>query len=527
MCGMHGLLIALHTSNIASSRTRRHDPETMRARALGTIALSLTACAGGGRDKTDRVVFDPPAIDFGTRATHRVHELPIAIVNGGNVRRSVKTVRFSPTNEAFAAHQSDGGALEGAVLEPAGSIGIVVSFTPTEEGRADTTMVVSFEDLELRLRITASAAPARAAQAHADPAMIVFAGTEIGGDAEQSFTLENLGDVAGVPRVLRSAPPFFVTTPDGRDISAASVPPQGARSLALHFRPQTAGHATGRIQIAFDNGTVNAEIAASGDAIAEGVLACSPASLDFGPVPRGGRASKPLDCIVHGGPYTISSFSLTQDDAIRLAGAPTVGVMITGLALSLDFVASGPALPHMGALRIVSAGGVETSIPIAGVVTPPDPANTDLQIALSWNTGGTLFDLHLTNAGFGCFAPGHDCDFESPHLDWGTMLDEADDPFLETERKAGLAQQIDLGRATPDIYDVYVQYGGAPGLVAAPPTEVTVSYSIRGSSALTMKAMSACGNTWHVGRFDLKSSPPVVMLDDLETDAWRSRASCP
>lgn len=498
--------------------------------ALAACAAILAAC---GDDPVvipiDRIVhFVPERLDFGMSSVGDQKEMTAKLESTGGDRLQIRDVGFDPDVDVFLPRRESGGALRGSYLSPAEPIDLVVTWEPQLAGPNDAKMIVVFDGGNAELPLFGDAFLLAPARAVAEPMSILFTpAIELGRRVVHTILVRNAGEKAGSVVVVSAQAPFAVTEVGGAPVSADVLMPNESRTYEVAFAPTSIGMFQKTIKIALEDSTP-AEIGVSGEGVVGGTLNCTPGMLSFGGVERGEVRDLPLDCTVSGGVYTVSSISTDNNTFAVIAGSPGTDARITDLHLTVRFTASGVAAtggrPVGGMLAINAASGPATMIALDGRVSAPLPMGTDLKVTMDWAAGGTDFDLHLVQNGHLPFETGFDCFWDDTHLDWGTLDDPDDDPYLDKDARSGVGpEEINLGHAT-GIYDVWVQYFGGP--MIEPNVAVRVDYWLKGMQGTTqMRSMAVCGHTWRVGRLDFSTNTPTFTPDGGEVDTWIGRAT--
>jgi hypothetical protein len=492
--------------------------------ALG-FAL-LWGCGDGSDGGFTRVpargFFQPEAVDFGERAIGETAQADVMLTNSSVETLLFDRVEFEGTGgSAFAARTSDGNTLRGTQLARNASIPISILFGPSEEVAYSAEMVVFAKELAIELEVRGYGRLIPPATPGLTPTAIAFgAGIEVGRDVSQALRITNVGERPGRLSGIRATPPFSVT---GAEVPTPEMMPGDAIDVMVHFQPITPGPASASIRFEMDSGAT-ADLPVNGTAIPRSNLACFSSSLDFGPVLRGESDSRGVTC-TGDGPYTVFAIEV-------VSGAPNFSVLDISPApgstsmmwtFEVEFTAMGIAGSRSGRIEVVGATGARTPIDVTGEVLAPPPSVSDLRVAMSWSAAGTDFDLHLVRAGELPYDPDHDCHFAAKTIDWGTLGDATDDPFLDRDDTSGPgAEEVNLVSARDQFYDAYVMYFDDGAITD--PVDIAVEYNLGGTSAQTVThAMSICGNMWHVGTFDFRTSPATFTPGGTETDQWSTR----
>ncbi len=178
-------------------------------------------------------------------------------------------------------------------------------------------------------------------------------GTAVVGFAAQATdTLTNgSSDTVTIASVTSSNSSFQMMTP----ATPFMLAPGQTASLAIAFKPKSAGKPTGKISVS-TNGGGTIDIAVSGNAVVAGTLAASPGSLTFGNVGVGQSAAKAVTLTNSGGT------SVTVSQASVSSGA----FSISGLTLPVT-IDAGQSAAFNVVFAPKSAGAVSGNVTINGV----------------------------------------------------------------------------------------------------------------------------------------------------------------
>ena len=498
-------------------------------------AMAVAAALAGCESETPLLrvpangYFDPPELVFGTRRSGDTHELVTVLRNASSAQLRVVGVRFEPDADVYFP-RLQGATLLNTVVAPGDRVEIVMAYAPRAEGDHDTTMILVLDDVQVELPIRGRARAVPPARPELNPSAVTFFGTEVGREVAQTVRVRNAGDVDGALAAVRNvAAPFSVTAPGGAPLGLPSprIPPGETLEVEVRYRPSSPTATAREIELVFDS-TQSAVLAVSGEAQPAGTLACDTTRVDFGEVPRGSAEVRAVACVASGGPYHLSAVRLVPGSArvFRLRSAP--GAVDGDGRLRVEVEMEGAGLPesHFGGLEIAAAHGEVVRVALAGRTVPPAPGSSDVRAVLTWDTGYTDLDLHLVRSAAPPFSPGDDCFFMDKNPDWGQPQETRDDPFLDRDDVDGFGpEEINLGLAAEQQYDVYVQYFAYQG-ASGPPTSATVTLQLRGGAPVTLQqAIGRCGDTWHVGRIFFSGGAPRVEVVSRVEATWRPWAS--
>ncbi len=417
------------------------------------LSLSALHCDDGGTiRRIESGFFNPSGVDFGVRAIGEAHGLPVTLTNTSGQRLLIQKIATDPPIDAYTARQLEGGALTGVTLSNGQSIEVEVLFGPSEAIAYDTKLVLVTEELELLLDLKGVGAIIPPATPGASPSMLEFGTMEIGRDRVFDVLITNEGERPGRLDRVESAAPFFVLKPDGSPAtpSAMLAPGENVR-LAVHFRPSR--EELFSRNITFRMGSQETVVVAQGTGVPPGSLQC-PGQIHLGAVPRGDTARMTVDCAIDG-LFTLASATLGSDSNFRLENLTSSG----SVRFDLVFVSRGLPAIIEDTITFFADSGESFSLPVRAEVTPPNPANTDLNITIAWETD-TDFDLHLTRGSFLPFS-NQDCHFGDRTLEWGMMDYDLDDPHLDQDDTGGFGlnqETMNLVQAPSDLYNIYVHF---------------------------------------------------------------------
>lgn len=498
---------------------------TVRKEALLALAV-LSACDGGGGGFTivpARGFFEPEAVDFGEAAIGGVAEAQVTLTNSSAGEILFTEVTFDRDGSAFAA-RAGGETLRGTRLRRGASVDITLLFGPSQERLYQSKMTVLSEELAIELELEGRGILIPPATPELVPSVMSFGNTiEIGRTVTKPLIVTNVGEMPGRLTRAESRAPFSVVAAGGGPAAPSMMLEPGASlDLEVTFTPEREGEARETLVFEMEGGAT-ADLVVSGGGIQPANLTCDASVIDFGSAVRGNTLRQTVSCTADG-PYTISDVAVAM-------GAPHFGVEnvipapgSTSDTWSFDalFHASGIAGDRTGRVEIRAAHGPITSIDVTGTTEAPPAAETDLRIAVTWSAPGTDFDLHVVRMGEQPFSA-DDCHFAAKTLDWGTLDEEIDDPFLDRDDIRGPGtEELNLVEARDGFYDAYVMYFDDAAFVG--PADVIVEHSLEGGAATTVtRAMGTCGNMWHVGTFDFRTSPATFTPAGTESSTWASR----
>jgi hypothetical protein len=128
------------------------------------------------------------AVDFGTLSEAVEVEQALSIENKGDCELQVHDIYVLDSDGPFGTT-----ALDWPIIDPGSSAQLLVTFTPTESGSYEDTLVIVSDDpfaerVEIELQGVMSSGGLRV-----DPESVDFGAVEVGCDADQDLTLSNPG----------------------------------------------------------------------------------------------------------------------------------------------------------------------------------------------------------------------------------------------------------------------------------------------------------------------------------------------
>lgn len=239
--------------------------------------------------------------------------LPITLAAG---QKAVFSVSFAP---------KVGGSASGT-LSLLSSITIVHDHSGKHDSTSSTTTTVSLNGTGTALS-TASIAPGQLA---ANPGTLGFSTVQVGSSHTQSVILNNSGGSSVTIAQATIAGTGF--SMDGLSLPFTLAVGQSA-TFSVTFAPLSAGDASGGISVSSDASNPTLTILLAGTGAAQGQLAVTPASANFGTVAVGTAQNQRATLTASGSSVTVSSASVTSPE-----------FSLSGIALPLT-VAAGQSIP--------------------------------------------------------------------------------------------------------------------------------------------------------------------------------------
>jgi hypothetical protein len=316
--------------------------------------LFLTACASG------QLALSPSSVNFGSVQLGSTAVQSIALSNSGQ----------SSTTVSQAALVGSGFVVSGPALPlalPAGQKAVFnVSFTPTVSGSTNgtvsfSTSITTIHDRSGKHNSTSSstvivsltgagaglATASTPGQLAASPRTLAFATVQVGGSVTQSVTVMNSGGSnVNVAQATIAG--------DGFTLSGLAFPFSLAvgqsATFAVTFTPASAGSAIGGISIISDASNPTLTISLAGTGAAQGQLAITPLSANFGTVAVGTTQTQRGTLTASGSSVTVSSGSVTSSE-----------FSLSGIALPLT-LAAGHSVPFTMTFAPQQSGTASASV---------------------------------------------------------------------------------------------------------------------------------------------------------------------
>jgi hypothetical protein len=468
-------------------------------------ALALAGCQDdlGLGQLSVSGAFVPNAVDFGEVPVGMSKAIPVTLKNTGRPVLKVDNVKVPPD---FALRGLKG-LLEGRSLASGEEVDFELVFFPMAEGPREERIVVTSDDVEIVLTITAVGVIRQVPLLRLDPAVLDFGTVAVNATQQATVTVHNTGTADGVlgRATLQST---------GADIQAGDVyltgslpvtiPVGASATIDVVFTPQDSIQYTDVMVFHTPDGSHEPlELTLGGTGLAPaGDIVCTPSMVAFGQVERGTVATQTIRCEPIGGTVRLIGAGI-DNRMFALATPLSSGDLSPGAQLPLDVEFRPEGLPggQVGALTIEYNGGsgiARTIVTLTGEVIPPPPDVTALTAILSWSTNQHDVDIHLVKAGANSFTQ-DDCYYANLSPDWGTPGDQTDNPFLDIDDLDGYGPEtINLSRSAPASYEVWVHFYSSD--FQGRPTNATVEIHIAGSLEGTYtRNMLTCNQMWHVG----------------------------
>jgi hypothetical protein len=220
------------------------------------------------------------------------------------------------------------------------------------------------------------------AQLVANPASLNFASIQVGSKQTQFEVLTNSGG-SGVTISQATA------TGAGFSINGLTLPltlGAGASvTFSVVFAPQTSGSASGKITVVSNASNPTLTASLSGTGTAQGQLALTPTTLNFGSVTDGTKLSRASSLSASGASVTVSSAKLSNAEfALTGISFPLTIAAGTSVSFTLTFVPQSSGL----AAGTLSFGDNASNVPTE-TLSGTGVAATQHSVSLSWTDSGS------------------------------------------------------------------------------------------------------------------------------------------
>ncbi|MEE2902645.1 MAG: choice-of-anchor D domain-containing protein [Myxococcota bacterium] len=498
---------------LIKQRERVSSSRRLTARLMVLGILSASAVANLACDDADLTVlssagaFEPETIEFGEVTIGRSSNRSAALKNIGSTVLAIDRIEVT---DPFAIAENKA-SIENALIPVGESLDITVTFLATVEGPQESTIIAYSGDSKIPLVVKATGVVAQVAELTLSPASLDYGVVAIGSSEIGQVTFTNTGLAPGIIENPISASTGMPVAAGDEYFSNAvfplEVPAQGSITAEIVFAPKAAGPRPDQFRFPTSNGPELTLGLAGEGLIPQGSLACSPSSVNFGPIERGMSGTQMLGCTAMGGPVRLVSGQITAGGPDFSLTAPVTTIDISAgssVALEVAYTAAGAPRVVNGTLRLNyngSTGVTNLDIPLTAEVVPPPPTATAISLILRWDTAMTDIDLHLVRPGGTPFdVSGDDCYYANKNPDWNILNDNTDDPFLDVDDIDGNGpEEINLQSTAPGRYEVYVHYFNDR---FSGPSTASVDIFIAGQMVSSVSQSIICNDLWHVGTID-------------------------
>jgi hypothetical protein len=344
--------------------------------------LAFTSHAAGS---TATLTVNPSNINFGTVPVGSIQTQSVTLANPGGPKVTITQATLTGTGFTLsglsypltlAGGQSVKCAVTFAPQSPAsdsGSVSIAFS-TQTSNGKGNNSLTNSSATI---LTVPVSGTAVTWGQLAPNPSSLNFGNVQVGSSQSQWETLTNLGGSnVTISQVTDAGTGFSIS---GLNLPTTLAPNQSL-TFSTTFVPQTASSTTGTITVSSDASTPTLTIPQSGTGTAQGQLAVSPTSANFGNVTVGTSTSQAGTLSATGASVTVSSASVSNPE-FSLSGVIFPLTIAAGQSVPITVAfapqASGTA---SGALSFASNASNSPTESLTGDgVAPPQHS-----VSLSW-----------------------------------------------------------------------------------------------------------------------------------------------
>jgi len=279
---------------------------SLSVRIASTIILLIVAVLPRARAAT-QLQFSPASLKLGAVAVGQSETQSVIVTNTGQTSVTISALGVGD------AEFSVSGLTLPAVLAPAQTVGLSVTFSPTETGWVGTNVTLTNNSSSPNLRLAVAGSGVSSEALNASPASLSFGQVAVGANTTLSVVLTNTGSGKITLNALQiagsgfsvSGPSFPLVLGPGKNISVIVV-----------FAPQVVGVSAGSIFISGPR----LNIPLTGTGITIGQLGISPTALNFGSVDVGTTGTQQATLTASGGSVTITS-AASSNSQYSIAGA--------------------------------------------------------------------------------------------------------------------------------------------------------------------------------------------------------------
>jgi hypothetical protein len=337
---------------------------------------------------TGQLATNPSTVNFGGIVIGNTVSQPVVLSNTGGSNLTISQTTVSGTGFGIG---SLGLPL---TLTPGQSVTLTTTFAPQSSGNVSGSVSIACSVPKNKSHgkgtptsnstatVSLTGTGITPGQLTANPSSLNFANVQV---ASSLTLMDSITNVGGASVTISQA---TVTGP-GFSFSGLNPPltldPGASVTFSVVFAPTSAGSATGTITVSSNASNPTLTIALSGTGTAQGQLAVSPTSQDFGSVTVGASASQPGSLSASVTNVTVSSASLNNSE-FSLSGISFPVTIAPGQSVPFTLTfAPQTAGTANGVLSFTSnASNAPTeSLTGNGVAPPPHSAS------LSWTDGGS------------------------------------------------------------------------------------------------------------------------------------------
>ncbi|HVU51293.1 MAG TPA: choice-of-anchor D domain-containing protein, partial [Polyangia bacterium] len=390
---------------------------------FGAAGAATRALKGAGTSLAFLAISDGPTYTFPTLADGATGEHTFTVTNTGLADAASLAAGALAAPFAYKGGAYPGGGTCGATLAAGASCTVVVTFHPSAPGPSSGSLSLAYDD-----SLAAASASVSLAGDGALPALLALSDGPTydfglhanGSKTPHTFTVINVGGLAASALApLAPGAPFAVVTPfPGGGTCGATLAPGTSCTFAVTFAPTTAGAATDKVQLGYDDGAASqtASVGVTGTGAPPAVLSISDGpTFDFQTRAVGSTTEHTFTVTLSGGvdatgltPGGLATGFAFKGDAYPGTGGTCAGALTLAAASCTVVVTFSPksAGPFSGALSVGYQDGVTSqaaSRPLAGAGAAPallsisDGPTFDFQTQATGST--TTHGFTVTNTG--------------------------------------------------------------------------------------------------------------------------------
>jgi hypothetical protein len=318
-----------------TSNGKGNNSPTASSSTILTMPLSGTAVASGQLAPT------PSSLNFGNVLVGSSQTLSETLTNSGG-----SSVTISQATVTGTAYSMSGMTLP-ATLAAGQSASFNLTFTPSAGASASGNLSITSNASNPTVAVPLSGTGVTPGSLTATASSLNFGSVQVGSSQSQWETLINIGGSSvTISQVTEDGTGFSIS---GLNLPTTLTPNQSL-TFSTTFAPQTAGSATGTITVTADASNPTLKIPQTGTGTAQGQLAISPASANFGNVTVGTSASQVGTLSATGAGVTVSSASVSSPE-----------FSLSGVAFPLT-IAAGQSVPITVAFAPQASGTASSSL---------------------------------------------------------------------------------------------------------------------------------------------------------------------
>ena len=336
---------------------------TITSSDAGNPTMNVPLSGIGTAVPTGQLSAAPASVNFGTVAVGASANQAIVLSNTGNAAVHISSFAVSGT-----AYQVSG-VTAPMTINPASSVTLTSSFTPTTTGSATGSLTVASDATDSSLAISLNGTGAQAGVS-VSPTTYNFGSIVQGQTKSQPFVLTNTGTAPlTISQISVSGGTFSVsglTTP-------ATVAAGGTASFNVLFAPSTSGSAAGTVTVTSNAPNSPSTIALTGTGVAATVtLSASPATLNFGNINAGSSSSQTVT-LTNSGNSTVTISQVTVNAAnFTATGITAPSTLAAGQSTPMNVTFSPTSTENVtGNITVSSSQGASAVVAVSGSGVQP------------------------------------------------------------------------------------------------------------------------------------------------------------